>query len=410
VEELHVRAILAQRHSRYVERALANVERFLEMAKPYSVRGLRVFADDMTRLWEEGEREVEGRADATHHAVHIVSIHSAKGLEWPVVIPINLVTATRSAIGVLHRASDDTLHFGLKTLNPPEYELLKDIENRELGEERIRLLYVACTRARDLLVFPDYLGKLGNGWHKQLDLSLRDLPKYPTLDLTEGERKPPALPMNEQTPEVFRQEALRLVEQTRNIRWIQPSAVEFEEVPLPAPPEDEFAESIPDVRGSAARGRVLHKLMEDILLGETRDDEAGLQTRAAELLRQLGENDHPNPSDGPSSLEITSTILRTLHLPIVAQYRQELQPEFGVFQLMSTERNATVCTAGIVDAIGYNLQGAPELVFDWKSDVAPTPNKRQHHAAQVREYLESTGAGRGVIIYMSAGEVSEVRL
>ena len=178
MEELHVRAILAQRHPRYVERALANVERFLEMAKPYSVRGLRVFADDMTRLWEEGEREVEGRADATHDAVHIVSIHSAKGLEWPVVIPINLVTAMRSATGVLHRATDDTLHFGLKTLNPPEYDLLKEVENRELGEERIRLLYVACTRARDLLVFPHYLGKLGNCWHKQVDLQLHDLPEF----------------------------------------------------------------------------------------------------------------------------------------------------------------------------------------------------------------------------------------
>jgi ATP-dependent exoDNAse (exonuclease V) beta subunit len=275
VEELRVRAILAQRHPRYVERAIANVERFLEMAKPYSVRGLRVFADDMTRLWVEGEREVEGRADATHDAVHIVSIHSAKGLEWPVVIPINLVTAMRSASGVLHRATDDTLHLGLRALNPPEYELLKEIENRELGEERIRLLYVACTRARDLLVFPHYLGKLGNGWHKQVDLSLHDLPKYPTLDLTEGERKPTALPLNEQTPEVFLQEALRLVEQKRNICWIHPSAVEIEELPLPAPPEDEFAEPIPEVRGSAARGRVLHKLMEEILLGETRDDGVG---------------------------------------------------------------------------------------------------------------------------------------
>jgi exodeoxyribonuclease-5 len=408
VEELHVRAILAQRHPRYVERALANVERFLEMAKPYSVRGLRVFADDMTRLWEEGEREVEGRADATHDAVHLVSIHSAKGLEWPVIIPINLVTAMRSATGVLHRATDDTLHFGLKTLNPPEYELLKEVENRELGEERIRLLYVACTRARDLLVFPHYLGKLGNGWHKQVDLSLDDLPEYPTLDLTEGERKPPALPMNEQTPEVFRQEALRLVEQTRNIRWIQPSAVEFEEVPLPAPPEDEFAESIPDVRGSAARGRVLHKLMEDILLGETRDDEAGLQTRAAELLRQLGENDHPNPSDGPSSLEITSTILRTLHLPVVSQYRQELQSEFGVFQLSLADRNDMVGRAGIVDAIAYNLEGAPELVFDWKSDVAPTADTRQQHAAQVREYLGCTKAARGLVVYMTTGEVHTI--
>jgi exodeoxyribonuclease-5 len=405
VEELHVRAILAQRHPRYVERALANVERFLEMAKPYSVRGLRVFADDMTRLWEEGEREVEGRADATHDAVHIVSIHSAKGLEWPVVIPINLVTATRPATGVLHRATDDTLHFGLKTLNPPEYELLKEVENRELGEERIRLLYVACTRARELLVFPHYLGKLGSGWHKQVDLSLDDLPEYPTLDLTEGERKPTAPPLNEQTPEVFRQEALRLLKQTRNIWWIQPSAVEIEEIPLPAPPEDEFAEPIADVRGSAARGRVLHKLMEEIFLGETRDAEAGLRTRAAELLRQLGGSDHADPSDGPSSLEIASTILRTLQLPIVAQYRQVLQPEFGVFQLRSVGKNETMGMGGIVDAIVYNLEGAPELVFDWKSDVAPTQDTRQQHAAQVREYLDCTKAARGLVVYMTTGEV-----
>jgi exodeoxyribonuclease-5 len=324
------------------------------------------------------------------------------------VIPINLVTAMRSATGVLHRATDDTLHFGLKTLNPPEYELLKEVENRELGEERIRLLYVACTRARDLLVFPHYLGKLGPGWHKQVDLSLHDLPKYPNLDLTEGERKPTAPPLNEQTPEVFRQEALRLVEQTRNIRWIQPSAIEIEEIALPAPPEGEFAEPIPDVRGSAVRGRVLHKLMEEIFLGESQDDEAGLQTRAAELLRQLGENDHLDPSKGPSSQEIASAIGRTLQLPIVAQYRQVLQPEFGVFQLRSTERNETVCTAGIVDAIAFNLEGAPELVFDWKSDVAPTPDTRQQHAAQVREYLDCTKAARGLVVYMTTGEVHTI--
>jgi exodeoxyribonuclease-5 len=401
-------AILAQRHPRYVERALANIERFLEMAKPYSVRGLRVFADDMTRLWEEGEREVEGRADATHDAVHIVSIHSAKGLEWPVVIPINLVTAVRSATGVLHRATDDTLHFGMRTLNPPDYELLKEVENRELGEERIRLLYVACTRARDLLVFPDYLGKLGNGWHKQVDLSLRDLAEYPTLDAREGEPKPTAPQLNQQTPEVFRQEALRLVDRTRKLHWTQPSGMEIEEVPLPIPLGDELVQRIPDVRGSTVRGRILHKLMEEIFLGETRDDEAGLRTRAAELLRQLGGSDHADPSDGPSSQEIASTVVRTLQLPVVAQYRLVLQPEFGVFQLRSADKNETVNLAGIVDAIAYSLEGAPELVFDWKSDVAPTPDTRQQHAAQVREYLDCTKAARGLVVYLTTGEVHTI--
>jgi ATP-dependent exoDNAse (exonuclease V) beta subunit len=410
VEELHVRAILAQRHPRYVERALANVERFLEMAKPYSVRGLRVFADDMTRLWEEGEREVEGRADATHDAVHIVSIHSAKGLEWPVVIPINLVTIMRSASGVLHRVSDDTLHFGLRTLNPPEYDLLKEVENRELGEERIRLLYVACTRARDLLVFPHYLGKLGYCWHTQVDLQLHHLPEFQTLGMKEGERKPTAPPLNGQTVEVFRQEALSLVERTRKIQWIQPSRVEIEEIPLPVPSDDELAEPTPDVRGSAVRGRVLHKLMEEILLEQTPEDETSVRTRASELLRQLGEKDHADPSEGPSSPEIASTIGRTLQLPVVAQCRPLLRPELGVFKLRAAGNGKATAITGIVDAITQGKEGRPEVVIDWKSDVAPAPETRQHHAAQLREYLDCTDAARGLVVYMTTGEVQEVAI
>jgi ATP-dependent exoDNAse (exonuclease V) beta subunit len=408
VEELHVRAILAQRHPRYVERALANVERFLEMAKPYAVRGLRVFADDMTRLWEEGEREVEGRADASRDAVHIVSIHSAKGLEWPVVIPINLVTMMRSANGVLHRASDDTLHCGLGTLRPPEYDLVRQVEDQELGEERIRLLYVACTRARDLLVFPHYLGTLGRCWHKHVNLQLQHLPEFPTVDMEEGERKPTAPPLNEQTAKVFRQEALKLAEQTRKIQWVQPSRVEIEEVPVPVPPDEELAEAAPGVRGSAVRGRVLHKLMEEILLGETPDDEPSVRTRAAELLRELGENDHPDPSEGSSSLEIAGTISRTLRLQVVAKYRPRLHPELGVFHLRPAGNDEGTAIAGIVDALAQGTDGRPEVVFDWKSDVAPAPETRQHHAAQVREYLSVTGGERGFVVYMTTGEVKEI--
>jgi len=352
------------------------------MAKPDAVHGLRVFADFMTRLWEEGEREVEGRADASRDAIHIVSIHSAKGLEWPIVVPINLVTALRSASGVLHRASDDTLHCSLGPSNPPEYDEVKETEDLELDEERIRLLYVACTRARDLLVFPHYLGRLRECWHNQVDLQLDHLPEFPTGDVKEGERKATIVQLNDQTPEVFRQEAIRLVERTRKIQWIQPSRIEIDEVPVTVPPEEDLAEPTPEVHGSAIRGRVLHKLMEEILLGEVADDEASVRTRATELLQQLGESDHSDSSEGPASQEIASTIGRTLQLPVVAQYRPALQPEFGVFQLMEDKCNTLTGIAGMIDAIAYTSDGKPEVVFDWKSDVVPTAERRQHHAAQ----------------------------
>lgn len=408
VEELHVRALLAQRHPRYVERALANVDRFLEMTKPYAVRGLRVFADDMTRLWEEGEREIEGRADAFRDAVHIVSIHSAKGLEWPIVVPINLVTSVRPANGVLYRASDDTLHCILGSTTPPEYQLVKEIEDRELDDERIRLLYVACTRARDLLVVPHYSSALGPCWHTQVNLQLSLIPEFLSIERTDEHIKPAESLRNRQTAEVFRQEAARLVEQTRNIRWIQPSRVDIEDLPQPVPSEDAFAEQTPEVRGSAVRGRVLHKLMEEILLEETEDDESDIRKRAAKLLRQLEERDCSDASKGPSSQEIASTIRRTLQLPLVTKYREILQPELGVFGLRTDENGKCTAVTGIVDAIAEEKNGKLEAIIDWKSDVAALPQTRRHHEAQVREYLSITGAVRGFVVYMTSGDVIEV--
>src|ERR1035441_8425164 len=116
-----------------------------------------------------------------------------------------------------------------------------------------------------------------------------------------------------------------------------------------------------------------------------------MRARAAELLRQLGENDHPDPSEGPSSCEIASTISRTLQLPVVAQCRATLQPELAVFQIRAAADSNFTAIAGIVDAITQGKEGG-EFVIDWKSDVAPASETRQHHAAQVREYLDCTKA------------------
>ena len=64
VEELRVRPILKQRHAGGAERALANVDLYLEMTRPYDVRGLRAFAVYMRAKWENSEAEIEGRPDA----------------------------------------------------------------------------------------------------------------------------------------------------------------------------------------------------------------------------------------------------------------------------------------------------------------------------------------------------------
>lgn len=60
--------------------------------------------------------------------------------------------------------------------------------------------------------------------------------------------------------------------------------------------------------------------------------------------------------------------------------------------------------AGRADAIAYE-NGAPAVVFDWKSDVAPTDQDRLSHKAQTLTYARATGARRGAVVYMSLGEI-----
>lgn len=75
----------------------ANLEAFLERARPYGgMQGIRKFVQDLAREWRDGVPHNEGRVDGGD-AIEIITIHSAKGLEWPVVIPINTGTLLRRA-------------------------------------------------------------------------------------------------------------------------------------------------------------------------------------------------------------------------------------------------------------------------------------------------------------------------
>ena len=95
---LNVRPQLRQQFKAGPERALANVDLYLEMARGYDVRGLRALARDMRSNWEEAVRQVEGRPDAELQSVTLITIHAAKGLEWPIVIPVNMTGPPKAEI------------------------------------------------------------------------------------------------------------------------------------------------------------------------------------------------------------------------------------------------------------------------------------------------------------------------
>ena len=86
------------------------MDALLERAKPYGVKGLKRFVRDISRDWRLGAAHHEGRVDAEGEGIELLTIHGAKGLEWPVVIPINTATLLRSRDPFVHRATDNTLH------------------------------------------------------------------------------------------------------------------------------------------------------------------------------------------------------------------------------------------------------------------------------------------------------------
>jgi hypothetical protein len=54
------------------------------------------------------------------------------------------------------------------------------------------------------------------------------------------------------------------------------------------------------VRGGRERGLVVHKLLEEMLTGETAEDAEALEIRTRALLAQLGISEAARPEDGPS--------------------------------------------------------------------------------------------------------------
>ena len=419
VDVLRVRPILLLRHRGQAERALANVDLYLSLARTYPVRGLRAFAEAMAAAWTDESRAVEGRPDAQEEAVALYTMHAAKGLEWPIVVPVNTMTRVMAPESAVIDRENDRFYCPVFAVHPVGSDDARDAEKAELDRERIRLWYVAATRARELLVIPRLdVDPAGTAWLALLDLSLADLP---AIDLTHLPVEPGAAEaphVNPQTREIFQDEAAAIAERQRHLVWLAPSRDEDAASPIVRTEEPDVVVSADDseplegglpiaVQGGRERGLIIHKLFEEILTGETDEEIDSLTGRAATLIRALGQPVVADPKEGLCPAEIAGSITRTLGLPQIAELRPTLVPEFTVYaseRLEGTEQ----ATAGIADATSFGDDGASQAIIDWKSDVDPRPETIEHYRAQVRSYLRTLGLAKGLIVFVTPGTVVEV--
>ena len=414
IEELQVRALVKARHPRGAERALANIELVLEMARPYAARGIADFARALWERWEESDAQTEGRPDSNADAVAITTIHSSKGLEWPIVIPINTCTELSTNVTYLFRRSDNTVHFPVFGYAGTDYEFVKQTEVDELRRERVRLWYVALTRARDLLLLPRQSERSQKDWFSLLNLDLTDLPKLELSSLAHAASTAWSGPGNNQDIATWQVEAETIAGTARHIQWRQPSRHEGENCPAADDRVFQSTEAVAEwhpekdsIQGGRERGLVLHKLLEEVLTGETADNAQALQARALELIRQMGMVDEVSPAKGPCSAEMAETALRGLHHPEIRALRPRLVAEVPIYAAQVVGQGLTL-TAGVVDAAVIDETGRVTAVIDWKSDVAPSATQVELYRQQVRDYLSATCATEGLIVYLTAGRVERV--
>lgn len=400
LDRLHAVPALALRAPDQRSRSLANLTSLLERARGYHVRGLKQFAIDLSVEWERNIALDEAPADRASDSIDIVTIHKAKGLEWPIVIPINLVSMWRRPDHFFHRVDDDSIHWTLGDLASSSLAAAVQADKDAMRRENERQLYVACTRALDLLILPDPSEPRTDSWLSFFDLGQQALDP---IRLPAAKPRPvPAPSVNTQTASQFAVEVALVADASPEITWLRPSVDDADRELLDhitdAGIQDETDGSPvePVVGAGARRGVILHRLMEELISGLCLAEQSAVLQRAEVLLTETPEDG----VDSPRADQLASTALRTFTHAKLAPFRSGLLAEVPLYGA----RSGNALISARADALAVDDRGAASAAFDWKSDIAPTHATRRQHKGQLAQYLQLVGAPLGAVVYLTTLE------
>jgi ATP-dependent exoDNAse (exonuclease V) beta subunit len=140
------------------ERVLANVFRLTDLARSFEASGaatsFRAFVEYLEGEYESGDTGEAPVLEQEGRGVKLMTVHKAKGLEFPVVILADLTAKLSGPQGGDRYCDPDRRLCAQRLLWCAPWELLDGAEEERKAdeEEALRVAYVAATRARDLLV------------------------------------------------------------------------------------------------------------------------------------------------------------------------------------------------------------------------------------------------------------------
>jgi ATP-dependent helicase/nuclease subunit A len=271
------------------ESRAGNLLKAIEIAFGESSRGLISFSEMVERLenyYTELDVEEMSVDPCKKNTVQVMNLHKAKGLEATVVFLADPMKETAHDPDLhIRRSGDKAAGYVVASRQageyqreivglPPEWEKYAKLEREYQGAEEDRLLYVAATRAKQLLIVSRYPDKSDKGSWKEL------YPYLETVEELEIEKlAPSAVPAGTITAEDFEAGKGQIAAQisiskqrsyeVETVTGI--SKASTAEVPFPG-----------DTGRGMSWGRIIHKMLEAL----AREKSVDLELLAENLLKE----------------------------------------------------------------------------------------------------------------------------
>ena len=390
---------------------------------------LRRFIDWAETQQDENARIAEIAAPETDDdSVRIMTMHAAKGLEFPIVILLGL--------NIPHRDNNNHLFLGAsgataeiylsKDIKTPGYSELASLENSHEIAESIRLAYVAATRARDHLLISLHYSTNGRT-RQQNSLAARITEITDSLPHTDAGADaitaPPipaasngVAPNDTYNPDWQTQRDVEIVARSRP-QAVTATSIAKSGAPAPAQLiDDKDAAGDNDHeprrgrggRSGTAFGSALHSVLQQIVEQMTPDLPLTTSAEVDEYLARwndeiarLAQQQTSDKGIAPRNAnEIARLAQKTLSTPAVtaALCAPNLWSEIPVAAPITTPKGDVVVIEGIIDLLYQDADGEL-VVIDYKSDDITTETdvtaRLEHYQWQGAAYAAALESATG---------------
>ncbi|MBF8436089.1 UvrD-helicase domain-containing protein [Halanaerobiaceae bacterium Z-7014] len=366
------------------ENRASNIFYLLEYIREAEVNDYLSFSDMTDRLGEifaDGIEE-ELNLNPSSSAVRLMNLHRAKGLESPVVIlagPFDrsnhspdrhIIRGEYTNTGFFCFKKDIGQYYSKSIAYPPDWGYYENIEIKEEAAEEERLIYVAATRAKNLLVISssecirksDFTKDPYNPWRRLLQEGVPSLEIPETYSTKKSANKTKVeIKEFEKFIEKEKDFSDRLKEPTYSLK----SATDFDK-------RDLYKYLKGDDEGSMDYGTAAHRLIEKIINDYGKDD----PDRINNFIKMLVEKNELKDTALEALEQITSDFLKSdLYEKLGKSVRIETEVPFYY------QKDSNEYVSGIIDLVF--LDDDSWKIIDFKTG---RPKDKEDEIGKTRAY------------------------